>query len=117
MLNFLLGLRRVAVTTGLGRRATLEVSEVNHEPAVVVRVDGQLDGIYVLSIEDGAIAALRIVRNPDKLRYIDRQLATSRGVLRRSRASSPSAISLSFSSALQACSSHARLRLMAEADG
>jgi RNA polymerase sigma-70 factor (ECF subfamily) len=48
--------------------------EVNSRPALVVRVDGRLDSVYVLSIEEETIGALRIVRNPDKLTYIDRQL-------------------------------------------
>ena len=28
-----------------------------------------------MTVEDGAIAAIRVVRNPDKLTYIERQLA------------------------------------------
>src|SRR5262245_56865127 len=72
VLNFLMGLHRVAVTRGIGDRATIEVSEVNHEPAIILRIDGALDSVYVLSIADGAISALRIVRNPDKLGYIGR---------------------------------------------
>jgi RNA polymerase sigma-70 factor (ECF subfamily) len=49
--------------------------EVNSEPALVLRVDGQLDGVFVLSIEDGAITDIRVVRNPEKLAYLGRQLA------------------------------------------
>jgi len=30
--------------------------------------------IYIRSIKGGVIVALRVVRNPDKLRYIGRQL-------------------------------------------
>ena len=30
--------------------------------------------IYVTTVEDDAIAAIRVVRNPDKLTYIERQL-------------------------------------------
>jgi hypothetical protein len=44
---------------------------------MVVRVSGRLDSIYAFTIENGAIAALRIVRNPDKLRFVERQLALS----------------------------------------
>jgi RNA polymerase sigma-70 factor (ECF subfamily) len=76
VLNFLLGLYRIAVTSGAGKHATLEVSEVNREPAIIVRIDGALDGIYVLTIADRAISAIRVVRNPDKLTYISRQLSS-----------------------------------------
>jgi RNA polymerase sigma-70 factor (ECF subfamily) len=75
VLNFLIGLHRIAVTHHFGERATLEVAEVNREPAMILRVDGVLDSVYVLTIAGGAIAAIRVVRNPDKLNYIGRQLS------------------------------------------
>ena len=53
---------------------TLDIAEVNGEPAMVLRVAGRLNGVYVMAVEDGAIAAIRVVRNPDKLTYIERQL-------------------------------------------
>jgi nucleoside-diphosphate-sugar epimerase len=48
--------------------------KVNGEPAVVVRVAGRIDSVYVPTVDGDAITALRIVRNPDKLTYIGRQL-------------------------------------------
>jgi RNA polymerase sigma-70 factor (ECF subfamily) len=74
VVNFLVGLHRVAMNTGLGRRASLSTAEINGEPAVVLRVDRRLDGIYVMSMAGPAIAAIRVIRNPDKLAYVDRQL-------------------------------------------
>ena len=56
---------------------TLDIVEVNREPAMVVRVAGRVDSIYAFTIENDAIAALRVVRNPDKLRFVERQLAHS----------------------------------------
>jgi RNA polymerase sigma-70 factor (ECF subfamily) len=50
------------------------MTEVNQEPAFVLRVAGQLDSVYVVSIAHDAISGVRIIRNPDKLAYIDRQL-------------------------------------------
>ena len=76
VLNLLVGFTRAAVSSGLAARATLDVMDVNSEAAVVLRLDGQLDGVFVLTIEDGAIAAIRVVRNPDKLAYLRRQLAS-----------------------------------------
>ena len=74
VLNFLTGLHRVAVRTGLYAQASLDIDEVNGEPAVLQRMGGRLDTVYVLSIMDGTVGGIRVVRNPDKLRYIDRQL-------------------------------------------
>jgi RNA polymerase sigma-70 factor, ECF subfamily len=75
VLKFLLGVHRVAEKTGLGRRGRLAIVDVNEEPALVMWVDEQIFAVYVLSIEGGRVAALRIVRNPDKLSYLDCQLA------------------------------------------
>jgi len=44
------------------------------ELALILRVGGRLESIFVFSIEDGAISGIRVVRNPDKLARIDRQL-------------------------------------------
>jgi RNA polymerase sigma-70 factor (ECF subfamily) len=76
VVRLLVGIRRAAPATGVPLESvTLDVSEVNGEPALVLRVAGRLDGIYVMTVEDDAITAIRVVRNPDKLTYIGRQLA------------------------------------------
>ena len=54
----------------------MDIENVNSEPALILRVDGRLESIFVFSIEDGAVAGIRVVRNPDKLARIDRQLQT-----------------------------------------
>ncbi len=78
VVNLLLGLRRAAPALGVPLESiSLDVVEVNYDPAMVVRVAGRLDSVYVCSIVDDAIAALRVVRNPDKLVYIDRQLSAA----------------------------------------
>ena len=48
--------------------------EVNGEPAMLMRVAGHLDSVYTFSFEDEGIAAIRVVRNPDKLQFLERQL-------------------------------------------
>jgi len=75
VLNFLLGLHRTAQATGLVREASLGLEDVNFEPALVLRVAGRLESIFVVSIDGDAITGIRVVRNPDKLAHIDRQLA------------------------------------------
>jgi RNA polymerase sigma-70 factor (TIGR02957 family) len=77
VVGLLVGFRRMAPAVGIPLDAVrLDITEVNGEPAVVLRVSGRLDGVYVMTVQDGAIAAIRVVRNPDKLTYIDRQLTT-----------------------------------------
>ena len=76
MLNFLIGLHRTAQTAGLARDVSLRIEDVNSEPALVVRVGQRLESIFVFSIDDDAISGIRVVRNPDKLAHIDRQLTT-----------------------------------------
>jgi RNA polymerase sigma-70 factor (ECF subfamily) len=76
VLNFLVGLHRVAQTTGVIEDASLRVEDVNSEPALVLRIGPKLESIFVLSIADDSVSAIRVVRNPDKLARIDRQLTT-----------------------------------------
>ncbi len=76
VVSLLLGFRRTAPAIGVPLESvTLDIVEVNGEPAVLLRVAGRLDGVYVMAVEDGAITAIRVVRNPDKLTYIEHQLA------------------------------------------
>jgi RNA polymerase sigma-70 factor (ECF subfamily) len=75
VLNFLLGLERTARASGVSRDAALWIEEVNAEPALILRVGGRLESIFVISIADTAVTGIRVVRNPDKLERIDRQLA------------------------------------------
>lgn len=76
VLHFLIGLHRTAQTAGLTRDASLRIEDVNSEPALILRVGPRLESIFVFSIDDDAISGIRVVRNPDKLAHIDRQLTT-----------------------------------------
>jgi len=74
VLKFLLGLHRTAEQSGATRDVSLRIEDVNAEPALVVRVGARLESIFVFSVDADAIAAIRVVRNPDKLAHINRQL-------------------------------------------
>ena len=76
IVNFLVGLHRTAQNTGLVSELSLTLEDVNCEPALVLRVGSRLESIFVFSIEDDGISGIRVVRNPDKLERIDRQLTT-----------------------------------------
>jgi RNA polymerase sigma-70 factor (ECF subfamily) len=74
VLKFLVGLYRTAQTTGQLREVSLSLEDINAEPAVVIRARGRLESIFIFSIEDGRISEIRVIRNPDKLARIDKQL-------------------------------------------
>jgi RNA polymerase sigma-70 factor (ECF subfamily) len=76
VLNFLVGLHRTAENAGLLQDASLTIEDVNSEPALILRLAGHLESIFVLSIDEDAISGIRVVRNPDKLAHIERQLTT-----------------------------------------
>src|SRR5580704_16260032 len=69
------------LTAGLPRiaaAATLEPAQVNGYPALIVRVDGQVDTVIAVRIDDGLISGLYAVRNPEKLARMERQTALRR---------------------------------------
>ncbi|HEY7289660.1 MAG TPA: RNA polymerase sigma-70 factor [Vicinamibacterales bacterium] len=71
----LVGIRRSGLQGVSLDQVSLDFVDVNGEPAVTIRVDGRLDTIFTCTIANDAITALRIIRNPDKLQYIARQMA------------------------------------------
>ena len=75
VVHLLLGIRRAATASGIGAtRVSTAIVEVNYEPAMLVRVDGRVDSVYVCSIVEETIVSIRVIRNPDKLAYLARQL-------------------------------------------
>jgi RNA polymerase sigma-70 factor (ECF subfamily) len=75
VVNLLAGIRRTAPSAGISLdRVSLDVIDVNNEPAVLIRVDGRIDSVYACEVAGARITAIRVVRNPDKLAYIARQL-------------------------------------------
>ncbi len=79
------GAGRVArlLTIGLGRIAAeaalrLEPAQVNGYPALILRLDGEVDTVVALRIDDGLITGLYSVRNPEKLSRMERETALRR---------------------------------------
>ncbi|MFI6966289.1 RNA polymerase sigma-70 factor [Streptomyces sp. NPDC050255] len=58
--------------------ATLQPAQVNGHPALIVRTGGAIDTVLAVRLEDGLIAGLYAVRNPEKLSRIDRETAVAR---------------------------------------
>ncbi|MBG6103509.1 MULTISPECIES: RNA polymerase sigma-70 factor [Micromonospora] len=50
---------------------TAEPTVVNGNPSLVLRLDGQLDGILAVRVEDAGITGLYYVRNPEKLTRVE----------------------------------------------
>ncbi|MEU3552199.1 RNA polymerase sigma-70 factor [Streptomyces longwoodensis] len=71
----LAGLGRVAGSSSL--RRTL----VNGRPALVMCLDGELDTVLAVRMDDGLITGLYAVRNPEKLSRMDAETALSREVV------------------------------------
>jgi hypothetical protein len=57
---------------------TGEPTVVNGNPALLLRVDGEVDGVLALQVEDGRISGLYYVRNPQKLTRIAAETALTR---------------------------------------
>ncbi|MGO4616054.1 RNA polymerase sigma-70 factor [Nocardia sp. 2YAB30] len=72
----IIGADKVArfIVGGLTKNAlvlTVEPTTVNGSPALALHVDGELDGVITIRVEDAHITGLYYVRNPQKLTHID----------------------------------------------
>ncbi|MGJ6965891.1 RNA polymerase sigma-70 factor [Streptosporangium sp. G11] len=62
------------VIGGLGRAEgtfTIAPTVVNGNPALVVHLDGEIDGVMAVRVEDARITGLYYVRNPEKLTRVE----------------------------------------------
>jgi RNA polymerase sigma-70 factor (ECF subfamily) len=69
------------LTAGLGRlaaTATLQSAQVNGFPALILLLDGEIDTVVAVRIDDGLITGLYAVRNPEKLVHMRRETALRR---------------------------------------
>ncbi|MFC8825462.1 RNA polymerase sigma-70 factor [Streptomyces sp. NPDC057137] len=61
-----------------GVERSVETVQVNGGPGWLVRVDGEIDGVLAVRVENGRISGLYNVRNPEKLSRVGRETAVSR---------------------------------------
>lgn len=61
-----------------GPAATLEPTRINGHPALTVRIDGEIDLVVALRMDDGLITGIYSVRNPEKLTRVERETVVSR---------------------------------------
>jgi RNA polymerase sigma-70 factor (ECF subfamily) len=73
--------RVVRFLTNLGRRAYLRAqvlpSTINGDPGLIVSVDGAVDFAAAFEVEDDRVAAIWLVRNPDKLEHLPEPVVMS----------------------------------------
>ncbi|MGW7101396.1 RNA polymerase sigma-70 factor [Streptomyces sp. NPDC054838] len=68
------------LAAGLGRltAAALRPAHVNAHPALVLHIEGELDTVLALRMDEGLITGLYAVRNPEKLSHMRRATALRR---------------------------------------
>ncbi|MFE7419648.1 RNA polymerase sigma-70 factor [Rhodococcus sp. NPDC057529] len=62
----------------IGGEVSVEPVQMNGSPALIVRLDGEIDDVVAVRMDDGLITGLYIVRNPEKLSRVERETAVSR---------------------------------------
>ncbi|MGW5439372.1 RNA polymerase sigma-70 factor [Nocardia asteroides] len=61
-----------------GGTVSTDPIQINGAPALLFRIDGKLDSVLAIRLDDGAITGLYVVRNPDKLSRIERATVVAR---------------------------------------
>jgi RNA polymerase sigma-70 factor (TIGR02957 family) len=79
----IVGADRVArlLAAGLGRvraEMSVEPAQVNGCPALILRLNSEIDTVVAVRIDDGLITGLYGVRNPEKLSHMERETALRR---------------------------------------
>ncbi|MGV9803034.1 RNA polymerase sigma-70 factor [Mycobacterium sp. NPDC003449] len=79
----IVGAERVARVFGTGLRRfaadmSVELIEVNGHPALLTRIDGEVDGVLAVRIDGGLVTGMYYVRNPEKLSRVGRATTMTR---------------------------------------
>jgi RNA polymerase sigma-70 factor (ECF subfamily) len=69
---FAAGLKKV------GHEISLEPVHINGSPALIMRLNGEIDSVVAVRVEGGLVTGLYTVRNPEKLSRVQRETALSR---------------------------------------
>jgi len=67
------GLSRIAAAA-----ASLQPAQVNGYPALILRLNGEIDTVLAVRIDDGLITGLYAVRNPEKLTHLEQETTLRR---------------------------------------
>jgi RNA polymerase sigma-70 factor (TIGR02957 family) len=69
------------LAVGLSRipaAASLQPAQVNGYPALILRLNGEIDTVMAVRIDDGLVTGLYAVRNPEKLSHMEQETALRR---------------------------------------
>ncbi len=58
--------------------AALEPAQVNGYPALILRLNEEIDTVIAVRIDDGLVTGLYAVRSPEKLSHLERETALRR---------------------------------------
>ncbi|MER7756957.1 hypothetical protein [Kitasatospora sp. NPDC097643] len=61
-----------------GPVAEVEPTLVNGHPALLLRIDGEIDLVVAMRLDEGRITGIYSVRNPEKLTRMERETVVSR---------------------------------------
>ena len=83
MLAAVVGAGRVARLLAAGLRritaaASLQPAQVNGYPALILRLNGEIDTVIAVRIDAGLITGLYAVRNPQKLSHMEQETTLRR---------------------------------------
>ena len=62
----------------IGGQVSVEPVQINGSPALIIRLNGEIDDVVAVRIDDGLVTGLYVVRNPEKLSRVERETAVSR---------------------------------------
>jgi RNA polymerase sigma-70 factor (TIGR02957 family) len=68
----------VAVDRLAAAAASLQPAQVNGYPALILRLDGEVDTVIAVRIDDGLVTGLYAVRNPEKLSHMQQETTLRR---------------------------------------
>ena len=68
-----IGLSRIAAAP-----ASLQQAQVNGYPALILRLNGEIDTVIAVRIDDGLITGMYAVRNPEKLSHMEQETTLRR---------------------------------------
>ena len=69
------------LAVGLNRiptAAAVQPAQVNGYPALILRLNGDIDTVMAVRIDDGLVTGLYAVRNPEKLSHMEQETALRR---------------------------------------
>jgi RNA polymerase sigma-70 factor (ECF subfamily) len=62
----------------IGGQVSVEPVQINGSPALIIRLNGEIDDVVAVRIDDGLITGLYVVRNPEKLSRVEQETTVSR---------------------------------------